>query len=70
MNLNKALDKDYEGKSFKELLTAPVGAFQGLSESDAKKLAEAFNIKTIGDLANCKFFLWARGIQDLANTEE
>jgi hypothetical protein len=70
MNINKALDKEYEQKSFKELLKAPVSAMAGVSESDAKHLADAFNIKTIEDLATSKHFLWARGIFLLANGEE
>lgn len=38
MNLNKALDKAYEGKSLKELADAPVDALAGVSENDAKLL--------------------------------
>lgn len=70
MNLNKALDKAYEGKSLKELADAPVDALQGISENDAKLLKEAFNVKTIRDLANLKYAKWARAIVTLADTEE
>lgn len=35
MNLNKALDKEYETKSLKEIADAPVAALEGVSEKDA-----------------------------------
>ena len=70
MNINKALVKAYEGKSLQELLNAPVDALQGVSASDAQKLNEAFGIKTIADMANNKYFKWARAIAILADVEE
>ena len=54
--LDKALDKAYEGKSLTEILDAPVSALAGVSDSDAKHLAEAFNIKTVRDLGSNKYF--------------
>ncbi|MBF0621137.1 MAG: hypothetical protein HQL54_04350 [Magnetococcales bacterium] len=69
MNINNALDKAYEGKSLKELVDAPVGALQGVSEADAEKLQAAFNVKTIGDLASLKYVRWAQAIAALAETE-
>ena len=50
MNINKAIDKAYEGKTFKQLADAPVDALQGVSAADAQALAKAFNVKTIRDL--------------------
>lgn len=70
MNINKALDKAYETKPLKELPNAPVDAIAGISEGDAQKLKEAFNIKTIKDLATNKYILWAQAICALADTEE
>ncbi len=35
MNLNNALIKDFEGKTFKELSAAPVTAIQGVSDNAA-----------------------------------
>lgn len=70
MNLNKALDKAYEGKSLKELADAPVDALAGVSENDAKLLLEAFNVKTVRDLANLKYVKWAQAIVTLADTEQ
>lgn len=66
MEINNLLDKAFEKKTLKELVNAPVSALQGLSEGDAQKLKEAFNIKTIKDLANNKFFRWAQAIINLA----
>ncbi|MCP4130429.1 MAG: hypothetical protein GY754_05560 [bacterium] len=70
MNINKALDKSYETKSLKELVDAPVEALQGVSDNDAKLLQEAFNVKTIKDLAELKYVKWAQAIVNLADTEE
>lgn len=69
MNINNAVDKSYEGKSFKELADAPVGALQGVSEGDANLLKEAFNVKTIKDLAELKYVKWAQAIATLAEVE-
>jgi hypothetical protein len=41
-------------------------ALQGVSESDAAKLKEAFNITTVRDLGTNKFFLWAQAVAKLA----
>jgi hypothetical protein len=70
MNINKAVDKAYEGKSLKEIVDSPVDALQGVSEGDAKLLLEAFNVKTVGDLADLKYVKWAQAIVNLADTEE
>lgn len=69
MNISKAVDKAYEMRSLKEIANAPVNALQGVSEGDAQKLAEAFNIRTVRDLAINKYFLWAQAICKLAETE-
>ena len=70
MNINKALDKAWEGKPFKEIAEAPPSALAGVSEKDAELLAQAFGIKTIRDMANSKFFKWARAIVIAADVEE
>lgn len=70
MNLNKALDKAYEGKPLKELVDAPVDAIEGVSKGDAEKLLAAFGIRTIGDLGRNKYFLAAQAIVTLAAFEE
>lgn len=70
MNLNFAIIKDYQDKSFKELKDAPINALKGVSENDAKLLQDAFQIKTIGDFANLKYVQWTQSISTLADTEE
>ena len=67
-DLAKLLDKAYEDKTLSELVNAPVSALAGVSEGDAKLLAEAFNVKTIGDLGRNKFFRAATALVDLAGT--
>jgi hypothetical protein len=70
MNINKIVDKAYESKTFKELAEAPVDAISGISEKDAALLAEAFNVKTVSDLAKLKYVKWAQAICTLAEGEE
>ena len=65
-SFEKMLDKAYEKKTAKELVSAPVEALAGVSASDAELLARAFGIKTIGDLAQNKYFVAARQIADIA----
>jgi len=66
-NLDKLLDKEYEGKSLEELIDAPVAAIAGVSEGDGDLLRQAFNIKTIGDLGRNKYFRVAAALVDLAD---
>ena len=70
MNINKALDKAYEGKTFKELVDAPVDALSGVSKNDAVALKESFGVETIGDFAKLKYVKWAQAIVELAGEEE
>ena len=67
-NLDKLLDKAYEGKDLQELVDAPVAALAGVSDGDAQHLKDAFNIKTIGDLAANKHFKAAAAIAALATS--
>ena len=66
-DMSKHLDKAYEAKSFEELADAPVDALEGVSKKDAELLLEAFNIRTIRDLAQSKFVLRAQAITNLAH---
>jgi len=69
MNINKIVDKKYEAMSFKEIANAPVSALQGVSDGDGELLKQAFNVKTVADLANLKYVKWAQGICALAEGE-
>jgi hypothetical protein len=65
-NMEKLLDKQYEGMDFDELVNAPVDAISGISAGDAELLQKAFNVKTIGDLGTNKYILTAVAIASLA----
>ncbi len=65
-DIAKFLDKSYEDKDFAKLAGAPIAALQGVSDSDAKHLKDAFNITTIRDLATNKYVLWAQAINVLS----
>jgi hypothetical protein len=69
-DIGKHVDKAYEGKDFTELAEAPVDALEGLSAGDAEALKEAFNIKTIRQLAESKFVLRAQAITNLAQAQK
>ena len=67
VDLDKALDKAYEGKSLKEILDASPAALAGVSDADAEHLAAAFNIKTVRQLGSSKYFAVAAALAALEN---
>jgi hypothetical protein len=67
-DISQFVDKDYEQKEFNELAEAPVDAIQGVSKGDAEKLQQAFNVKTVRDLAENKFVRIAQAIVTLSGT--
>ena len=67
MQIDKAVVKAYEEKSFKEIAEAPVWALSGISEAGAEKLKEFLGVKTVRDLANLKYFRWAQAITTFAD---
>lgn len=66
-DITKFLDKEFEQKEFAELADAPVDAIAGVSKADAEALKSALGIKTIRDLANNKYVLWAQAITTFAD---
>jgi hypothetical protein len=70
MNINKCVDKAYEGKGFTELAGAPIDALQGVSAKNAAMLKAAFNVATVREFANLKFVKWAGAIVNLADEVE
>lgn len=68
MNINKILDKEWEGSSISNLLEAPISAFQGLTDAQAATL-KSLGFKCIKDLGMWKYYLWARSICTLAEFE-
>ena len=69
MNIDKAVDKEYETKSLNELLDAPLSALEGLT-TKADTLLGELGVKTINDLANFKYAKNAEAIIELAKYEE
>ena len=69
-NLDKLLDKAYEGKNLGEVVAAPVAALAGVTDQDAQLLEKAFNIKTVGDLGRNKYFRAAAALVDLADSSK
>jgi hypothetical protein len=65
VNLDALLDKSYESTPLTELADSPVSALSGVSEADSEALLKAFNIKTIGDLADNKYIKAAQAITAL-----
>lgn len=70
MNIDTIVDKDYAGKSFRELCNAPLSALRGLSDKDAKAIAKALDVHTVGELADLKFVKWASALRVLAEEED
>lgn len=56
------LNKAYEQTPIRTLMKSSVDVLQGLSEDDARRLEEAFKVRTVEDLANLKFARYAQEI--------
>ncbi|CDG83552.1 hypothetical protein [Janthinobacterium agaricidamnosum] len=69
MNIDTIVDQEYLGKSFTEIVGAPLSALRGLSIKDAKALQQAFGVLTVRDLANLNFVKWASALATLADEE-
>jgi hypothetical protein len=67
MNIDQVVDKAYRDKNFREIADAPVNALQGVSAKDAHLLQQAFNVKTVRDLAQLKYVKWAVALVTLAD---
>ena len=67
-NINAALDKEWETKSFKEILDAPLSALQGLADW-ADSVLKPLHVKTVGDLANWKYCRWSEALVTLSKFE-
>ncbi|MDQ0708236.1 MULTISPECIES: hypothetical protein [Arthrobacter] len=59
VNLGKGLDKEFEDKSLKEILDAPVSALAGITDAKGEFLAKELGIKTVRDLGSNKYFALA-----------
>jgi hypothetical protein len=69
MNVDHAIDKEDESKSFVEMIESPIRVIEGLTK-DAEDLFKHLGVKTVGDLADFKYCRWAEAIVELAKYEE
>ena len=67
-SLNHILDHAYQNRPIAEILEASPSALHGLSLADAQRLEEAFNIRTIRELAENDFFQRALAVLSTAGT--
>lgn len=68
MNINSIVKQDYCGKSFSELVNAPLSALSGINEQQASAFAAA-GVHTVGDLASMRIVAHAMAIKALAGCE-
>ena len=66
MNMNTIVTEQYQGKSLHELVDSPLTALCGIGEKEAKALADAFNVTTIGQLARHQVIANAFAIEMMA----
>lgn len=69
LNVNLAVDKQHEKMRFVDMTKLPVDALQGIAEKGAEALSK-IGVKSIADLANSKYYKWAKAIITLAAREE
>merc|ERR1712226_1337974 len=64
ININFALDKEFEVKTLEVVASSPVSCLQGLAPR-ADDLLKYFHIKTVEDLATWKYGMWATATRDI-----
>mmetsp|Transcript_38054 Transcript_38054/g.65261 ORF Transcript_38054/g.65261 Transcript_38054/m.65261 type:complete len:190 (-) Transcript_38054:47-616(-) len=69
LNVNNALDKEFETRSFKEICELPPSCLQGIAAASDEKFGH-LKIRTIRDLGEWKYYRLAKAIQALSETEE
>jgi len=70
MNVNGALVEAHQGTPLRNVVNLPVTVLRAISEEQAKVLSENFEVKTVRDLANWKFYQIANSMLALAEVEE
>lgn len=68
MNIDNIVNQQFHGKSFSELVKAPLSALSGITEQQAEAFAVA-GVRTVGDLASMAVVKYAVAIQALATCE-
>jgi hypothetical protein len=69
-SLEHVLDKEWEKKSLKEIVSASPSVLEGISDTKAEALKAALGVKTIEQLATNKYVLWAQALTTLAKAEK
>eukprot|EP00747_Dinoflagellata_sp_TGD_P185340 gnl/TRDRNA2_/TRDRNA2_41842_c0_seq2.p1 gnl/TRDRNA2_/TRDRNA2_41842_c0~~gnl/TRDRNA2_/TRDRNA2_41842_c0_seq2.p1 ORF type:complete len:288 (+),score=86.81 gnl/TRDRNA2_/TRDRNA2_41842_c0_seq2:37-864(+) len=69
MNINNAVDKEYEGSSLTDIAAAPTSALQGVAQK-GQDVLKKFGVKTIRQLGSWKFYKMSKAIVGLAALEE
>jgi len=69
MNINFAVDKEYEECAFGEIASAPVSALQGVA-GKGQEILKRFGVKTVRGLGRWKFYKMAKAITGLSEKEE
>ncbi len=68
MNIDNIVNQQFHGKSFSELVNAPLSCLSGITEQQAGAFA-AVGVHTVGDLAKMPVVNYAVAIHALANCE-
>eukprot|EP00316_Scyphosphaera_apsteinii_P011609 CAMPEP_0119326578 /NCGR_PEP_ID=MMETSP1333-20130426/68717_1 /TAXON_ID=418940 /ORGANISM="Scyphosphaera apsteinii, Strain RCC1455" /LENGTH=422 /DNA_ID=CAMNT_0007334917 /DNA_START=73 /DNA_END=1341 /DNA_ORIENTATION=+ len=68
MNINDAMDKQWEGSTITAIAQAPISALQGLAGWTDAEFAK-LGLSSIAEFGSWKFFLWARALCKLSETE-
>lgn len=68
MNINNAMDKAWEGETLTDIAQAPISALQGLAGWTDEEFSK-LGLSCIEELGTWKFYLWARALCKLAETE-
>ena len=69
-DITEFVDKAHENKDFAEIAELPIDALQGVSAGDAERIQQAFNIRTVRQLAEHKFVRAAQAITMLAGPKK
>jgi len=69
MNIDSIVNEQFHGKTFGELVNAPISALRGIGEQQARSLADTLGVNTIGELAGLQVVNYAIAIKALAGCE-
>lgn len=69
MNIDTIVNEQFHGKTFGELVNAPISALRGIGEQQARSLADTLGVNTIGELAGLQVVNYAIAIKALAGCE-